>query len=100
MTFVHFTIYPASIVILSGAKNLPLRPFASLRVTLECANLVWFDLVLTLLQRVSLERLHKAVEGLLTSAYTVTVTTHTEAELRGSPETDFGSRYGKRETHS
>src|SRR5690349_19311758 len=31
-------------VILSAAKNLVLRPFAALRVTSECANLVWFDL--------------------------------------------------------
>jgi hypothetical protein len=31
---------------LSAAKHLVLRPFASLRVTHKCANLVWFDLVL------------------------------------------------------
>jgi hypothetical protein len=30
---------------LSAAKHLVLRPFASLRVTHKCANLVWFDLV-------------------------------------------------------
>jgi hypothetical protein len=29
---------------LSAAKHLVLRPFASLRVTHKCANLVWFDL--------------------------------------------------------
>jgi len=29
----------------SEAKNLGLRLFASLRVTYECANLIWFDLV-------------------------------------------------------
>jgi hypothetical protein len=29
---------------LSGAKNLSLRPFAALRVTREGANLVWSDL--------------------------------------------------------
>ena len=44
MTFVHFTTKPFRTVILSVAKNLYLRPFASLRVTHECANLVWFDL--------------------------------------------------------
>jgi hypothetical protein len=32
-------------VMLSAAKHLVLRPFASLRVTHKCANLVWFDLV-------------------------------------------------------
>jgi hypothetical protein len=31
-------------VMLSAAKHLVLRPFASLRVTHKCANLVWFDL--------------------------------------------------------
>jgi hypothetical protein len=31
---------------LSAAKHLVLRPFASLRVTHKCANLVWFDLAL------------------------------------------------------
>jgi hypothetical protein len=29
---------------LSAAKHLVLRPFASLRVTHKCANLAWFDL--------------------------------------------------------
>jgi hypothetical protein len=29
---------------LSAAKHLVLRPFAALRVTHKCANLVWFDL--------------------------------------------------------
>jgi hypothetical protein len=29
---------------LSAAKHLVVRPFASLRVTHKCANLVWFDL--------------------------------------------------------
>jgi hypothetical protein len=37
-------MWPPSLVILSAAKNLTMRPFASLRVTRECANLVWFDL--------------------------------------------------------
>jgi hypothetical protein len=32
---------------LSAAKHLVLRPFASLRVTHKCANLVWFDLVVS-----------------------------------------------------
>jgi hypothetical protein len=45
MTFVHFITKPFRTVILSVAKNLYLRPFASLRVTSQCANLVWFDLV-------------------------------------------------------
>jgi hypothetical protein len=31
-------------VLLSVAKNLYVSPFAALRVTNECANLVWFDL--------------------------------------------------------
>jgi hypothetical protein len=44
-TFVHFTRSPSRAVILSRAKNLTVRPFASLRVTDKCANLVWFDLV-------------------------------------------------------
>jgi hypothetical protein len=43
-TFVHFTRSPSRAVILSRAKNLTVRPFASLRVTDKCANLVWFDL--------------------------------------------------------
>ena len=40
MTFVHFTMLPTSIVILSAAKNLILRPFALLRVTQVCQSRV------------------------------------------------------------
>jgi hypothetical protein len=29
---------------LSAVKKLTVRPFAPLRVTRECANLLWFDL--------------------------------------------------------
>jgi DNA-binding winged helix-turn-helix (wHTH) protein len=44
ITFVHFTMYHHRSVMLSAAKHLVLRPFASLRATHKCANLVWFDL--------------------------------------------------------
>ncbi len=51
-------------------------------------------LVLALFQQVSLERLHKAVEGLLMNAYTLTVTSQTEAELRGFVTNGDGKEYG------
>jgi hypothetical protein len=44
ITFVHFTMHHHRNVMLSAAKHLVLRPFASLRVTHKRANLVWFDL--------------------------------------------------------
>ncbi len=51
-------------------------------------------LVLALLQQVALEQLHKAVDGLLTNAYTLTVTSHTATELRGFVTNGDGKEYG------
>jgi hypothetical protein len=56
-------------VMLSAAKHLVLRPFASLRVTHKCANLVWFDLAYHFLWRLSQ---HRRLEVILSRAFRVT----------------------------
>ena len=48
----------------------------------------------TILEKVEGQRLQKAVEGLVSGAYTITVTEQSETEIRGFVANGDGKQYG------